>query len=130
MYDRRDDYQELTPYKRAGADLDRRGSLANSAVSRRDDSVSVEQNTTAEVRAALGQADNVGELCSRSSGSTDDVLTIDRKVTLRLAGLQAEWLGRAEWLGNRCCHRDNGHRQGEGEGDEGRHCSELEGRAS
>lgn len=121
---------ELTPYKRAGADLDRRGSLADRAVSRRDDSVSVEQDTAAEVRAALGQADNVGELGSGSSGSTDDVFTFNRKVTLRLAGLQAKWLGRAEWLGNRCCHRDKGHRQGEGESDEGRHCSELEGRAS
>lgn len=99
-------------------------------MSRRDDSVSVEQDTAAEVRAALGQADNVGELGSGSSGSTDDVLTINRKVTLRLAGLQAEWLGRTEGLGDRCCHRENRHRQGEGESDEGRHCSGLEGRAS
>lgn len=98
-------------------------------MSGRDDRVSVEQDTAAEVRAALGQADNVGELGSGSSSSAHDVLTFNRKVALRLAGLQAEWLGRAKRFGNRGCHRDDGHCQ-EGESDERRHGSELEGRAS
>lgn len=114
-------------YKRARADLDGGGSLANRAVGSRDDGVGVEQDAAAEVRVALGQADDVGELGSGSSGSTHDVLAFDRDVILRLAGLQAEWLGRAMGLGDRCRHRDDGHRQGEGEGEEGRHRSDLKG---
>lgn len=120
------------PYKRARADLDGRGSLANRAVSSRDDGVGVEQNATAEVRAALGQADDVGELGSGSSGSTDDVLAVCLPdFLLRLAGLQAEGLGReTRGLANCCRHRGDGHRQCESESQEGSHRSDLEGRAS
>lgn len=116
-------------YKRARADLDGGGGLAHGAVGGRDDGVGVEQDAAAEVRAALGQADDVGKLGGGSSGPAHDVLAVDREVILRLAGLQAEWLGRARGRGDRCRHGDDGHRQGEGEGEEGRHRGGLEGRA-
>lgn len=121
------------PYIGACADPDRGGTLANRAVGGRDDGVGVEQDAAAEVRAALGQADDVGKLGSGSSGSTNDVpdRARCRDVTLRLlAGLQAEWLGRAPGVGagDRSSHRDDGHRQSEGEGQEGSHRDGLAGR--
>lgn len=114
-------------YQSARADLDGGGSLADRAVGSRDDGVGVEQDAAAEVRAALGQADDVGEFGGGSSGPADDVLAVDRDVVLRLAGLEAERLGQTLGPGDRRRHGDDWQRQGEDGGQEGRHRSGLEG---
>lgn len=60
-------------YQASSTDCERRSSLANSAVSGGDDGVGVDKRATAEVRAALLQRDNEGEVASVSSRTTDDV---------------------------------------------------------
>lgn len=86
----------------------------------RDDGVGVEQNTTAEVRVALGQADDEGEVASGSSSATDDSRR-RRELSVVLADLQAKGLGLAEGLGDCRGHGEDGHRQSERVGEEGRH---------
>jgi len=62
-------------YQGPCADGETRGSLANSAVSRSDDSIGVQERTTAEVRAALLQTDDEGEVTGIGSGSTNNLRT-------------------------------------------------------
>lgn len=60
-------------YERSSADLDLRGREVDGAVARSDDSVGVDQNTAAEVRALRRQTDDVRELAGRSGGSSNDL---------------------------------------------------------
>ena len=113
-------------YEGAGADLDGGGTLADRAVGSRDDGVGVEQDTAAEVRAALGQADDEGEVAGGGGGATHDARR-RRELGLILADLQAKGLGLAEGLGDCRGHGEDGHRQSEREGEEGRHRGGLEG---
>jgi hypothetical protein len=94
-------YTETTPeafmkkrtYQGSGADADGGGALADGAVGGSDNGISVDEGATAEVRATAGQGDDVGELASSGSGSTDDegtVLMDGRESlldTLRVEGL-------------------------------------------
>ena len=86
----------------------------------RDNGVGVQQETTAEVRAALGQADDEGEVASGGGGATHDSGR-RRELGLILADVQAEGLGLAERLDDCRGHGEGGHRQSEREGEEGRH---------
>lgn len=65
--------QLRSTYQASGTNSEGRSSLANSAVSCGDDSAGVQQRASAEVRAALLQADNEGEVASLSDCSTNDV---------------------------------------------------------
>lgn len=107
-------------YQGARADPDGRGSLADRAVGSGDDGVGVQQNTTTEVRAAPGQADNEGEVACGGSGATNDS-SCRRSLSLILADFQAKGLGLGEGLGDCRGHGEDGHRQSEREGEEGRH---------
>lgn len=66
------DKQGRSTYNGSGADLDLRGRKVG-AVASSDDSSGADQNTTAEVRAAAGQTDDVGELAEGSGRSSDDI---------------------------------------------------------
>lgn len=60
-------------YERSSADLDLGGREVDGAVTSSDDSVGVDQNTTAEVRARRRQRDDVRELAGSSAGSSNDL---------------------------------------------------------
>jgi hypothetical protein len=59
-------------YERSSTDGDAGGGLSDSAVSGSQNSVGVQQRTTAEVASALLDGDDGGEVTRRSSGSTND----------------------------------------------------------
>jgi hypothetical protein len=112
-------------YQGARADLDGGGRLADRAVGSGDDGVGVQQNTTAEVRVAPGQADDEGEVTGGGSGATNDS-SRRRGLSIILADLQAKGLGLGEGLGDCRGHGEDGHRQSEREGEEGRHRGGLQ----
>lgn len=60
-------------YEAACADFDSRGRVVHRAMSCRGHSVGVQQDAAAKVRAAMRQADDVGELARRSGGSANDI---------------------------------------------------------
>lgn len=91
----------------------------------RDDGVGVQQDTAAEVRVALGQADDEGEIASGGGGATDDTSNW-RGLSLILADLKAKRLGLGKRLGDCRGHGKGGHRQSEREGEEGRHRGGLQ----
>lgn len=65
--------EDKSTYKSSSADLDLRGSEVDGAVTGSDDSVGIDQNTTAEVRALIRQTDDVRELAGSSGGSSNDI---------------------------------------------------------
>lgn len=65
--------RQVLTYERSSADLDLRGREVDGAVASSNDSVGVDQNTAAEVRALRRQTDDVRELAGRSGGSSDDL---------------------------------------------------------
>jgi hypothetical protein len=87
-------------YKTAGTDLEVRSSLANGAVSGGEDSVGVQERTTAEVAATALDADDEGEVALGSGGSTNDWV---------LGELSIWELG---VLGNGCGGAESGNREG------------------
>jgi hypothetical protein len=72
-YDNTPDNKGKSTYKSSCADLDLRGSEVDGAVTSSHDSVGVDQNTTAKVRALRRQTDDVGELAESSGSSSDDI---------------------------------------------------------
>jgi len=66
----------------ASADFDGRGRLANGAVGSGDDGVGVEQDTSAEVRAALGEGDDEGEVAGRGSLTANNLDARDTLLNL------------------------------------------------
>jgi hypothetical protein len=64
--------REIT-YQRASADLEVRRSLANSAVSGRQDSVGIEECSTTEVASRTLEGDDEGEVARGSGDATNDL---------------------------------------------------------
>jgi hypothetical protein len=81
-------------YKTSSADLERRSSLSNGAVSSREDSVGIQQRAATEVAATSLDADDEGEVTLGSSGSANNWVLWE--VTLRELRVLGNGCGGAE----------------------------------
>lgn len=96
----------MKTYQTSSTDFNRRSRVANRAVGSSKDSVGVDQDTTTEVRATVGQADNVGEFTKCSGGSSNNTWCshLSRSTVVELS---------SGWESS--CQRKDGHRKSESE---------------
>lgn len=90
---------ELVTYKAAGADLERRSTGSNDAVSSSQDCVAIQQRSSAVVASVLLETDNEGEVTLSSGGSANNGLI--GELSLRERGV----------LRNGCCGAEGGDRK-------------------